>query len=300
MGAPTVAGVSRPAARRPTPSRLRLATLASLGAAGAGVALPSPAGARPLIAPLDVRVTAVPRASTKITGRWDISQISYGDELHGSWVGPDVRLTETWRAGSRPALRVRGPRGSGPVRTHLVPFRYARSRKGNGGQLREVQPEDEPIPPTVLACGPKGGRDAAATLVDGWRTTVRVVDEPRRGRVVVWGPPVAFMGPECRSMRETPGGEECRLLESCVDRKNVVRGLDPLPGSDRDPRVPAGAYDGWRIVVPRAEFAAGGTFRFSRAFKITYPVGDHESSDVLGTALVSGRVAFDLRVRRTR
>jgi hypothetical protein len=50
--------------------------------------------------------------------------------------------------------------------------------------------------------------------------------------------------------------------------------------------------------VPRAEFAAGGTFRFRDRFGFGTSVEFLTSTDVAGSQLTSGTVAIDLRVRR--
>lgn len=113
---------------------------------------------------------------------------------------------------------------------------------------------------------------------------MQIVDQPARNRVVVRGPGIAFFGPQCR-----PPGKEL-----------PVRGVGVHPPNAARPWIPRGNQTPWEFTVPRAEFAAGGTFRFRGSYSFAFPIEEFTNSDVFGTALTTGKVAVDLKVRRTR
>jgi hypothetical protein len=249
---------------------------ACAGAAlAAGVLAPAAAPAAPLIAPLDVRVEARVVPTTVLSGTWNVFATPDGQ---GEWRGANVRLTESWQPGGRVPLRIRGRASGGPRRTHYVQMKYLKARTGEG-VLTEITDRGEPI---VLQCAAQGAGGPRDTIVEAEQTAMQVVDDPRRNRVTVQGPGIAFLGPECR-----PAGD---------DRPVIGFGMHPP-----DPEAnfaPEGALTPWRFTVPRAEFAAGGTFRFRGRYSYGENIENLTSNDVAGTQVTSGRVAVDLVVRR--
>jgi hypothetical protein len=134
----------------------------------------------------------------------------------------------------------------------------------------------------VLQCKAHRADAPGDTIITAEETSMQVVDEPRRERVIIRGPGIAFLGPECR-----PAGQEL-----------PVRGVGMHPPERRRPWVPAGATGAWELAVPRAEFAAGGTFRFRGRYSYGTNIERLTSLDLAGTQITSGTVAIDLRVRR--
>jgi hypothetical protein len=255
-------------------NRLALYAIATAALAGAG---PGAAHADGLIAPLDVRVEARVRPQTVLTGVWK----AFVTPDRGGWRGENLRLTETWQPGARASIRVRGRASGGRTRVHYVPVKYLKARTGEG-VLTEARMDGDNSEPVVLHCKAHGADAPGDTIVTADQTSMQVVDEPHRARVIIRGPAVAFLGPECR-----PPGQEL-----------PVRGVGMHPPETRRTWVPAGARGRWELAVPRAEFAAGGTFRFRDRFGFGTSVDFLTSTDVAGSQLTSGTVAIDLRVRR--
>jgi uncharacterized protein YndB with AHSA1/START domain len=250
----------------------------TVAAAAALTLAPASARAGDLIAPLDVRVEAHVRPQTALKGTWNVLVTP---EQRGAWRGHNLALTETWQAGPRTPLRVRGRASGGPTRVHYVRVRYLKARTGEG-VLTEVRMDGDNSEPTVLQCKAHGAGAPGDTIVTVEETSMQVVDEPRRGRVIIRGPGIAFLGPECR-----PPGREL-----------PVRGVGMHPPDERRTWVPEGAMGRWEFAVPRAEFAAGGTFRFRDSYAYGVNIEWLTSSDLAGTQITSGTVAIDLRVRR--
>lgn len=257
---------------------MRIRTLTACTAAAIALA-PGTAGAEGLIAPLDVRVEAHVRPQTVLRGIWNVYVTPEG----GAWRGQNLKLTETWQQSSRKRIRVRGQASGGPNRTHYVPVTYLKAREGEG-VLTEALRDGDNSEPVVLHCKASGATDPGSTIVTQEETSMQVVDQPRRGRVIIRGPGIAFLGPECR-----PPGQEL-----------PVRGVGMHPPEERRLWVPKGANGRWELAVPRAEFAAGGTFRFRDSFAFGTNIGRLTSLDLDGTQLTTGTVAIDLRVRRLR
>lgn len=249
-------------------------------AAAAVVHAPTTAGAAGLIAPLDVRVEAHVRPQTVLRGAWNV----FVTPERGAWRGGNLALTETWQPGATTSLRVRGPASGGPTRVHYARVRYLKARTGEG-VLTEARMDGDTSEPAVLQCRAHGADAPGDTIITPGETNMQVVDEPRRRRVIIRGPGIPFLGPECR-----PAGQE-RL---------PVRGVGMHPVDERRPWVPEGASGGWKLAVPRAEFAAGGTFRFRGRYAYGTNIERLTSLDLAGTQVTSGTVAIDLRVRRSR
>jgi hypothetical protein len=270
------------------------------------LALPATASAAKLIAPLDVKVTPIVRPTT-MTGTWTVARTTDLEGVeHGEWTGT-TKLTEEWtRGGEDIVTRVRGRASGGPAKTTNAPFRYLRKRTGDGGALVEIGDEE---PRRVLRCGALGGLNSQVNMTDSGRSVLRIADDPKRGKVTIWGPAVSFWGPTCTTsygdrdcqLVGNCGGSDCTKVGQCVDRENVTRTLGMLPPGVKDPFLPLGETHGWKVVVPRAEFAAGGTFRFRDQINGSwFNGGDYSEmeSDVSSTARAEGRFAIDLRVRR--
>jgi hypothetical protein len=228
-----------------------------------------------LIAPLDVQVTAQALRETVLHGSWHASS-SDG----GAWDGNNITMVESWLRGASPKVRVRGRASGGPTRVHLVDVGYLKRRMGEG-VLTEAQPDGWTTPPVELHCRAQGA-ELGEPLVTGGVATMQVIDQPARNRVVVRGPGIEFLGPECR-----PAGREL-----------PVRGVGVLPPDVRRPWRPQGALTSWEFTVPRAEFAAGGTFRFRGRYSLATTIQAFSSSDVFGSGIMHGKVAVDLKVRR--
>lgn len=243
------------------------------------VAAPAPAGAAKLIAPLDVRVVAEVRPGSVLNGSWN----AYSTDEGGRWIGANLKLRETWTRGAARPLRVRGKASGGPTRVHYVKVPYLKRRVGEG-VLTEERPAGDTSPPVVLQCSAEGSDGPGKGITTNEESAMQIVDQPARNRVVVRGPGVAFFGPQCR-----PPGKEL-----------PVRGVGVHPPDAARPWIPRGAQTRWEFTVPRAEFAAGGTFRFRGSYSFAFPIEDFTNSDVFGTALTTGKVAVDLKVRRSR
>lgn len=255
--------------------RIRSVTAVAVAAAAVG---PSTADARGMIAPLDVRVEAHVRPQTALRGAWNV----FVTPERGAWRGQNLALTETWQRGGRAPLRVRGRASGGPTRVHHVRVRYLKARTGEG-VLTEARMDGDNSEPVELQCRAHGADAPGDTIVTAGETSMQVVDEPRRRRVIVRGPGMPFLGPECR-----PPGEA----------QLPVRGVGMHPADERRPWVPEGANGRWELAVPRAEFAAGGTFRFRGSYSYGTNIERLTSLDLAGTQVTSGTVAIDLRVRR--
>lgn len=256
-----------------TPTRTLLPALLLAGALA-----PSAAHADRLIAPLDVRVEAKVRPQTVLTGSWNAFVTQ---ENEGAWRGSNLALTETWQAGASAPVRIRGRASGGPRKRHFVPVRYLKARTGEG-ELTEARADGDNSEPVVLQCKAHGADRPGDTVITAEETSMQVVDDPRRRRVIIRGPGIAFLGPECR-----PAGHEL-----------PVRGIGMHPVDLERPWVPEGALTPWETTVPRAEFAAGGTFRFRGRYSYGENVEWQTSQDLAGTAITSGTVAVDLKVRR--
>ena len=233
---------------------------------------PGEAAASRLIAPLDVRVSAHVQPGSELRGAWIVE---------GVWVGENVKLVETWLPSVPTKVRIRGPRSGGPVRTHFVDVNYLMRRRGEG-VITEKASLNQETPPLELHCGARGAEGPGSSITTGAVVTMQVVDQPRRGRVVVRGPGVPFVGAYC----VRPGAEV------------PYRGLGIHPPELDRPWIPQGALTPWEVTIPRAEFAAGGTFRFRGRYSMANRIETTTNSDVRGTAMTSGTVAVDLRVRR--
>ena len=245
---------------------------------GASVLLVVPAASpAELIAPLDVRVTAQVRPGTVLQGSWN----AYSTPEGGRWIGENVKLNETWSRATAKATRVRGRRRGGPSRRHFVEVNYL-SRRAGEGVLAEERAAGDTSPPLELRCSASGSEGPGHSITVEGVTSMQVVDQPARNRVVVRGPGIPFVGPQCR-----PPGREV-----------PVRGVGIHPPVVAKPWIPQGAEGPWELTIPRAEFAAGGTFRFRDSYSLAFNIEDFTSSDVYGTALTHGKVAIDLRVRR--
>lgn len=245
--------------------------------AAALTAAPAPASAAKLIAPLDVRVVAEVRPGSVLNGSWN----AYSTEEGGSWIGANLKLQETWQRGAPRPVRIRGKAEGGPSRVHYVKVRYLKRRVGEG-MLTEERPDGDTAPPIVLQCSAPGSDGPGQPITTDEEAAMQVVDQPGRNRVVVRGPGIAFFGPQCR-----PPGREL-----------PVRGVGVHPPDAKRPWIPRGAQTPWEFTVPRAEFAAGGTFRFRGSYSFAFPIEQFSTGDVFGTALTTGKVAVDLKVRR--
>jgi hypothetical protein len=252
-------------------------TAALLGTTAALVLVPAATSAAALIAPLDVRVTAHVRPGSVLQGAWN----AYSTPEGGRWIGENLKLVETWQRATPTATRVRGRASGGPSRRHFVDVNYLARRTGEG-VLAEEQAAGATTPPLELHCAASGSEGPGHSITTEGRTSMQVIDQPRRGRVVVRGPGIAFLGPQCR-----PSGREL-----------PVRGVGIHPPVFTKPWIPQGAQGPWEFSIPRAEFAAGGTFRFRDSYSLAFRIEDFTTMDVAGTALTSGKVAIDLRVRR--
>jgi hypothetical protein len=239
---------------------------------------PSSAPAAGLIAPLDVRVTAEAKPSSVLQGAWNVYPTVDG----GSWRGENIKLVEIWQRAASKRVRVRGRASGGPRRIHYVEVNYLTIRTGEG-VLTEVRPPGESGPPLELHCRAQGADGPGDSVIRTGTTMMQIVDQPARNRVIVRGPGITFLGPYC----QRPGHE--------LPYRGV--GIHP-PRADR-PWIPRGARSSWELRIPRAEFAAGGTFRFRGSYSLAANIQDFSStSDVFGTALTHGKVAVDLNVRR--
>jgi hypothetical protein len=246
------------------------AVVVVLSAAVAGAA-----DARKLIAPLDVRVTPKVVSGTELKGAYNVYPVGN----RGAWIGPEVRLTETWAQGRRTSVRVRGRAAGGPRKRHFLDVAYLRYRKGSGS-VREA--EENKQDPLVLICAAQGVRGQNDTHIDSLVTSMQIIDDPRRNRVIIRGPGIAFLGPICM-----PYGYEMPFRT--------------MPIHPPDPKrlwAPQGALDPWELTIPRAEFAAGGTFRFRGQYSLGTAIENNTTMDIAGTQLTSGKVAIDLDVRR--
>lgn len=238
----------------------------------------APAAAK-LIAPLDVRVVAEVRPGSVLTGSWN----AYSTEDGGRWLGANLKLQETWQRAAAKPLRIRGKASGGPSRVHYVKVPYLKRRVGEG-VLTEERPAGDTAEPVVLQCAASGSAGPGDSITTDEESAMQIIDQPSRNRVVVRGPGIAFFGPQCR-----PPGQEL-----------PVRGVGIHPPDAKRPWIPRGAQTPWEFTVPRAEFAAGGTFRFRGSYSFAFPIEQFTNSDVFGTALTTGKVAVDLKVRRTR
>lgn len=252
-------------------------TAALIGTTAALALVPAAPSAAALIAPLDVRVTAHVRPGSGLQGAWN----AYSTPEGGSWIGENLKLVETWQRATATVTRMRGRAKGGPSRRHLVEVNYLARRTGEG-ILTEEQGPGETSPPLELHCSASGSEGPGHSITTEGTTMMQVIDQPRRKRVVVRGPGIAFLGPECR-----PPGKEL-----------PVRGVGIHPPVVAKPWIPQGAKGPWEFSIPRAEFAAGGTFRFRDSYSLGYRIEEFTNLDVAGTALTSGKVAIDLRVRR--
>lgn len=253
--------------------RRALALLIAALAAAAATAPAAQAGR--LIAPLDVTAVAEVRPDTVLQGSWILDGPDTG------WVGENLKVVESWKPGVTRPLRIRGRAEGGPTRTHYVKTGYLRQRTAQG-VLAEKLPEGDGTQPLELRCAPSGFSEPGETFTDGAQVALRVVDEPAKDRVTIYGPPITFLGPTCRR-----AGHEL-----------PVRTVGLHPPNRRQPWVPAGALTPWQVTVPRAEFAAGGTFRFRGRYSYAHRIEQYTSLDLAGTGMTHGRVAVDLRVRR--
>lgn len=266
---------ARAAVAREGAAMLALRSLPAVPALVAAASIaPSAAPAAPLIAPLDVRVHADVRPGTVLRGSWNAS-----DAGAGAWIGGDLRLVETWSRASPRPLRIRGRRSGGPQRVHLVELRHLRERVGEGTLTEaHVAPGETP---RRLLCQARGAAGPGEPITTDSTAYVQVVDQPRRNRVLLRGPGIAFTGPECSAGPRLP-----------------ARTVGVHPPVASKPWIPRGALTRWEIAVPRAEFAAGGTFRFRGRYRLAANIQDFSTGDVFGTALTSGTVAVDVHVRR--
>ena len=252
-------------------------TAALLGTTAALVLVPAATAAAGLIAPLDVRVTAHVRSGSVLQGAWN----AYSTPEGGRWIGANLKLVETWQPATPTVTRVRGRASGGPTRQHLVEVNYLTRRTGEG-VLTEERAAGDTTPPLELHCAASGADGPGHSITTEGRASMQVIDQPGRRRVVVRGPGIAFFGPQCR-----PPGQEL-----------PVRGVGIHPPVTAKPWIPRGAQGPWEFSIPRAEFAAGGTFRFRGAYSFAFNIEDFTTLDVAGTALTSGKVVIDLRVRR--
>lgn len=257
----------------------------TLAAAGVLMLGAPAADARPLISPLDVVVTGEASASTVLRGSWDVSS-----EQGGMWDGQNVAMTETWARGAELPVRVRGRASGGPSRAHPLEVAYLAYRTGTG-VLTEASPT--PVPnPVQLICHAQGGTEQGQRVGSSNRVTLQVIDQPARGRVIIRGPGIPFIGPECTLGQLDPAeGQDVAA--------RPWRRVGLLPHDERAAWRPMGARGPWQLTVPRAEFAAGGTFRFRGTYAVASPLqfGDG-TSDVSGSGLMTGTVAVDVHVRR--
>jgi hypothetical protein len=242
---------------------------AAVVVAWAAAAVPASAAA-----PLDVRVGAEVRPGTELSG-WFKASADEG----GSWDGADITVAETWERGAGRPVRIRGAATGNRERVHYVDVVY-RKRRSGAGTLTEAT-ADDPATRLELQCAAQGAAGPGAVVVTDAVTTMQIVDQPGRNRVVVRGPGIPFLGPECRP----PG------LELPMRRVGI------LPPSESRPWTPMGARTPWEIKIPRARFAAGGTFRFRGRFLLEAPIQRYSGSDVYGTGIMEGNVAVDLTVR---
>lgn len=255
-----------------------IATLAVFAPGGSALAAP-------LIAPLDVRVTGEARPTTVLKGSWNVSS-----QEGGMWDGPNVTMTETWARGAKLPVRVRGRAAGGPSRTHTVEVAYLSYRTG-AGVLTEASPT--PVPnPVQLICHAQGGTEQGQRVGTSNRVTLQIIDQPARDTVVIRGPGVPFLGPECTLGQPDPAEEQ-----DVAARPGRRVGL--LPHDEQAAWRPMGARGPWALTVSRARFAAGGTFRFRGTYAVAAPLqfGDG-TSDVSGSGLMTGTVAIDIHVRR--
>lgn len=256
----------------------------ALSAIAVAPAAPAAAAERPLIAPLNVRVTGEVRPGTELLGRWQVSS-----DQGGMWDGPNISMTEQWRRGARFPIRVRGAASGGRTKVHRLEVAYLAFRTGTG-VLTEASPT--PVPnPVQLICHAQGGTEQGQTVGTSGRVTLQLVDEPARNRVVIRGPGIPFLGPEC-----TLGQVDPSEGQDVVDRPWRRVGL--LPADEQRPPRPMGARGSWSVTVPRAEFAAGGTFRFRGTYAVALPLQPYSGNDVFGTGIMSGTVLIDVKVRR--
>lgn len=256
-----------------------IATLAVFAPGGSALA------ARPLIAPLDVRVTGEARPTTVLKGSWNVSS-----QEGGVWDGQNVTMTETWARGAKLPVRVRGRAAGGPSRTHTVEVAYLSYRTG-AGVLTEASPT--PVPnPVQLICHAQGGTEQGQRVGTSNRVTLQIIDQPARDTVVIRGPGVPFLGPECTLGQPDPAEEQDVAARPW-------RRVGLLPHDEQAAWRPMGARGPWALTVSRARFAAGGTFRFRGTYAVAAPLqfGDG-TSDVSGSGLMTGTVAIDIHVRR--
>lgn len=259
--------------------------LAAAALTTGGPPTPAPAAEQPLIAPLDVRVDGSVRPGTQLLGRWQVSS-----DQGGMWDGPNISMVEQWRRGAAFPVRVRGRRSGGRTRTHRLEVAYLSYRTGTG-VLTEASPT--PVPnPVQLICHAQGGTEQGQTVGTSGRVVLQLIDEPARNRVVIRGPGIPFLGPEC-----TLGQPDPAEGQDVVDRPWRRVGL--LPGDAQQAWRPMGARGPWSVSVPRARFAAGGTFRFRGTYAVALPLQPYSGNDVFGTGIMSGTVVIDVRVRRT-
>ena len=256
---------------------MNLRFLIGVASIAAMTLFPSSASAAGLIAPLDVRVTAEAKPSTVLRGAWN----AYPTDDGGAWRGDNIKMVEFWQRGVSKPVRVRGRASGGPQRIHYVEVNYLTVRTGEG-VLTEVRPSNWPGTPLELHCRAQGADEPGDSVIRTGTTMMQIVDQPARRRVIVRGPGITFLGPLCTR----PGHE--------LPYRGV--GVHP-PRADR-PWIPRGAQTSWELRIPRAEFAAGGKFRFRGSYSLVALIQDFSSSDVFGTALTHGKVAIDLNVRR--
>lgn len=265
--------------------RAVVAALATTTLLAASAPAAAAAGERSLIAPLDVRVWGEVRPGTELLGRWQVSS-----DQGGMWDGPNISMLEQWRRGARFPIRVRGAASGGRTRVHRLDVAYLSFRTGTG-ILTEASPT--PVPnPVQLICHAQGGTEQGQTVGTSGRVSLQLIDEPARNRVTIRGPGIPFLGPEC-----TLGQPDPSEGQDVTDRPWRRVGLLPPDGA-RAWR-PMGARGPWTITVPRAEFAAGGTFRFRGTYAVALPLQPYSGNDVFGTGIMSGTVVIDLRVRRS-
>jgi hypothetical protein len=162
-----------------------------------------------------VRVEARVKPTTTLSGSWNVFVTP---EERGAWRGANVKVTETWQPGPRTHLRIRGRASGGPRRVHYVQVKYLKSRTGEGNLIEALMDTDR-SKPLELQCAAQGSDGPGDTVVEAEQTAMQVVDDPRRNRVTVQGPGIAFLGPECR-----PAGQ---------DRPIVAFGLHP-PDEERN------------------------------------------------------------------
>jgi hypothetical protein len=239
--------------------------VACTAALATALLLPTIAAARPQ--PLDVRVTPVVLGA-KLSG---YSQVD--DSTKSTWFGT-AKLEETWSPGKLTSLRITRAASARAARDFSLPIPYRRTRSVEpGGLLEPATPGAAP----ALTCGAALGQPS---VTEAARTTMRMIDEPAKGRVVFTGPMVEFNGPTCAG----PDGSPARTLGS-------------LRPDERDPTIPSGVIRSWRTTVPRGAVAAGGLLHF-RGFLLSHWLLDQTPpGDVLGTGILEGQVLIDVQIQ---